>query len=654
MNLEEHLQKINRAVLLGIVILLLAAVFVPMGRARLVDGDEGFSIMAAKLVNQGRAPYIDFFYQQMFLHPYAYALWLRIFGTTWYAARSLSVCLAILLGVLVYFHALRVTGRQTLGLLAAALFAFAGSGAGWFTVVKTFALSTLFLFGAYAMVFTGASPRWRCFVSGLFLGLAVDVRLHIIAAFPAFAIQFLGADEPVRRRFEHLLWFTLGLGAALLPGLYFLARSPIPFVFDNFTYHSLRSGHGLIGGLPQKWAIALQLLALRGHEGSASIQFVISLLFTVGLGVLTTARRERLPLSVWITFLLMIVSFLPTPTFTQYFTVLVPFMVINIILVFASLKDETRVPASVRRRLRIPLAAACALYILVWPYDYDRYGTWGHHIPGFLSRVWDVNWEIPVINRVSAAIDQYADSTNPTAISWWPGYFVESRTAPFPRTENNWGRDVWFRMSPGLRARCHVISDPGLDGVIQQRAAPLAVLGNWSWDIVWEPGKSRHRNTLVKSGYVMIGQVASTEIYQWQDTAFRAAQQQVTDYVGSALAIAPDNDYQIVILPLRTVLPAGLDSAAYHVTDYSELSSELFANQDSLDDYLPALAAWVVNDDRPHVPAFDYMNDLESFITGAYKFTLLAVMSDRTGALYDIRRVEPGDVRRASPPGTSP
>src|SRR5258708_27183994 len=84
------------------VLLLQLAVFLPVARYRLIDGDEGFYLMASRLVFEHRVPYRDFFFTQMPLLPYIYGLWMRAIGTSWVSARMLSGLLTALLGTLLY------------------------------------------------------------------------------------------------------------------------------------------------------------------------------------------------------------------------------------------------------------------------------------------------------------------------------------------------------------------------------------------------------------------------------------------------------------------------------------------------------------------------------------------------------------------------
>ena len=126
---------------------------------------------------------------------------------------------------------------------------------------------------------------------------------------------------------------------------------------------------------------------------------------------------------------------------------------------------------------------------------------------------------------------------------------------------------------------------------------------------------------------------------------------QTLDGMAQALhdtAVAP---YRTLLWPLRDVPPAGLDSGFLNsrLVDYRELSRELFTGRHKLDDYLPALACWLVKDKREHLALFSYMDDLQSYIADQYKFTLLYVNEDGTAAFYDIRHVT-GDEERAQPP----
>ncbi|HWU41276.1 MAG TPA: hypothetical protein VN203_26785, partial [Candidatus Acidoferrum sp.] len=57
-------------------------------------GDEGMHLLAGQLVNAGKRPYLDFFYQHPPLYAYLTAGWMRVFGDNWRSAHVLSALLA--------------------------------------------------------------------------------------------------------------------------------------------------------------------------------------------------------------------------------------------------------------------------------------------------------------------------------------------------------------------------------------------------------------------------------------------------------------------------------------------------------------------------------------------------------------------------------
>jgi hypothetical protein len=61
----------------------LAALLIPIGRVRLIDGDEGYYLQAARLVSEGKRIYTDFFYPQMPFGAHVYAAWFWLWGRGW-------------------------------------------------------------------------------------------------------------------------------------------------------------------------------------------------------------------------------------------------------------------------------------------------------------------------------------------------------------------------------------------------------------------------------------------------------------------------------------------------------------------------------------------------------------------------------------------
>lgn len=107
------------------------------------------------------------------------------------------------------------------------------------------------------------------------------------------------------------------------------------------------------------------------------------------------------------------------------------------------------------------------------------------------------------------------------------------------------------------------------------------------------------------------------------------------DEMGEFLANNEVSSYRTVIWPFNDI-PLPQIEAGPRVVDPREMSREIFSGRQEFDDYLPAIACWVVNDNREHLRVFSFMNDLQNVLAGGYKFTLLSVTSEGTGAVYEI------------------
>jgi hypothetical protein len=73
------------------------------------------------------------------------------------------------------------------------------------------------------------------------------------------------------------------------------------------------------------------------------------------------------------------------------------------------------------------------------------------------------------------------------------------------------------------------------------------------------------------------------------------------------------------------------------VTDFRTISIEVTAGRKKLEDYLPALACWLVKDPRLLLGEFSYMDKSVNFVSGDVQFTRLATLPDASGTIYDIR-----------------
>jgi hypothetical protein len=484
-NVSEALKQfeVGRAMRLGsrrsdlLAIAVQGLVFLPAVWFRFVDGDEGVYAYASRLALHGRVPYGDFFYEQTPLLPYVYGVWFRVTGESWYSGRLLSALLAVAVGLLLHRHVRRRLGELP---AAVALIAYTGSAlaVGYFTVIKTFALSTALLWGAYVLV----AEAGRFALGGALLGLAVDARLLFLAAVPALAVAAARAGRLGR--------LTVGLLAALAPALVLLVLHPSAFWFDTVRYHGLKSAGGFVGDPHQKAQTVATLLGLEPTDRAIGLQFLL-LLLAVGAMLVTAGRGRRgawLPLAIAAS--LGAASILPTPTYVQYFSVTVPFFAVGAGYLAA---------AGRRSGWSVVAAAGLTAYVVIGAVGIRQFGR---HDP--LLRP-----SVASVQQVAARVQDEA-SPGERVLSSWPGYLFGTHARAFPDYTNQFAPVAAARLSPVRARSLHVVSETELERWIRARKARLIVYRNW----VTTPPFARWDAALRDGGYNLVAEVETARIFR--------------------------------------------------------------------------------------------------------------------------------------------
>lgn len=446
------------------VVLVPALVLVPVAVLRFIDVDEGSYVLTAKLVSEGNTPYIDFAHGQTPLLPYVYGLWTLAAGENWYLARLLSVAFALALGGLLYRH-VAVRHSRGLALLGLVLLGSTSLAVVWFATVKTYALSTVLLFGAYVLV-ERRDPSWRSWAAaGVLLGLAIDTRLIFVVAVPAFAWAAFRTDTGMERR-RRLVEVGGGLTLGLTPCFAFLLLDPDRFLFDNLGAHGFRDSSGLVGDLSQKLRVAADVLVSTG--AGRNPQYLLLTLLAVAAGLTLYALRRRVPLALLLAGSLAFGSLLPTPTYSQYFCVTVPFLIVGALEVIACLRDRAALrPETRRMRTLGAVIGLCAMpYVAVGVIDLRR---------------WTTLYEDQRIDRAQtvAAIIDVNTSPGEEVLSSWPGYLFETHAVQFPGLESDFAPAVAASLSPE-DARHHLRATVSrVEQAIRNQRTRLVTLKRW-------------------------------------------------------------------------------------------------------------------------------------------------------------------------------
>ncbi|MCG5053873.1 MAG: DUF2029 domain-containing protein [Myxococcales bacterium] len=447
----------------------LAAALLPMALRRLIDGDEGYLLMGARLVSEGQRPYADFFSPQTPGVAYAFGAWFSVFGRSWGSARVLAGLVAVATGMFLFEYVWRATRSR--GWAFVSLVAFVGSGyvLGWLTIAKTYGLTAMFVMAGAVMLILDRS-RWTSFAAGMCFALATETRLYALVAVVA-GLVFLWQQRAFAPRglWRELAGYALGVGAGALFILPSVFASTEALWFGVVEYHGMREAgqNELIGNFRQKWDILRGLVVPERMEGPSDIQFSITLaLALVARASRSTPKGFGAAGLAWIS--LFVVSLLPTPSYPQYFSVVVPLMLADS---FAALGQ---------RRLRAvwaPVSILASFFVAMGAAEVARYTTTGINLPTVWTPDRAERWTLKTMRKVGREIDAQGIDE---AASWWPGYFVNTKTTIVRGLVNDFGLRVANRVTPEKKQQYHLVSHEDMAGMIQAQKPRLFVEGNWA------------------------------------------------------------------------------------------------------------------------------------------------------------------------------
>ncbi|NQU41462.1 MAG: hypothetical protein HQ523_16055 [Lentisphaerae bacterium] len=266
-----------------LVALLLSALNLWFGE---LNQDEGWYLYSARLIADGQRPFVDFASTQGPVMSYVYALlWapLQSFGLA--GGRLVTTLMGWTAALLAARLAWRLGGEKGIDKGTAALLTFTLIGVNIYhayftTVVKTYALGSLLVVGAFLALTADATSRprrgWTA-LAGLLLALAAGTRASLVMLLPLVFFWLLWASYCQRR--PAAPWsFAAGAGITmLLIFLPFLLAAPQALWFGMVEYHAGRETGGLVTTLVYKAAFLLRTVRA----------------YFVGVALLTTALLVR-------------------------------------------------------------------------------------------------------------------------------------------------------------------------------------------------------------------------------------------------------------------------------------------------------------------------------------------------------------------------
>jgi 4-amino-4-deoxy-L-arabinose transferase-like glycosyltransferase len=195
----------------------------------------------------------------------------------------------------------------------------------------------------------GQARGWRMLAAGLACGLAVGTRLSFAPAAVGLALLIIVwmRRESRKMRARALGLFALGAALGLLPTLVLALRAPDAFVFGNLTYAKLNEAYRAATGyttamdLAGKARFILHEILLDPRNAILFVSLVVLLAAEAVRVFLSRGEVERQPLSIGLLLpLLLLGALAPTPSWYQYFYLLVPFAAVAAAMAAARLRTS--------------------------------------------------------------------------------------------------------------------------------------------------------------------------------------------------------------------------------------------------------------------------------------------------------------------------
>jgi hypothetical protein len=204
--------------------------------------DEGFHLLAARLINAGKTPYRDFIFPQAPLNAYWNALWMRLFGENWrvphVAAALLSIAAFVLTARFVMLRFPDARWRYPGAIAALLLFGLNFLVLQYAPIAQAYAFAMCMMSAAF-LASTAAVEKEgsiTALAAGFFAGAAVCSTMLAAAAGPLFILWILIYNQ-AGSRIAKFVGFAVGSAIAFSPVIGLLIKAPQQTWFNLVQYH---------------------------------------------------------------------------------------------------------------------------------------------------------------------------------------------------------------------------------------------------------------------------------------------------------------------------------------------------------------------------------------------------------------------------------
>jgi hypothetical protein len=328
-------------------------------------GNESFHLLAAQLINAGKRPYLDFFYQHVPLYAYANALWMRAFGESWQSAHVLSALAvggSVLLSAEYIYSRLGANRLRTTSAIVAALLVGLNFYAICFgTVGMPFGLCLLLITASFRLTIEAANNRgWAIAMLAGSCAAAAAASSLLTAPAAIVFLLWMSCNNRAGSLLKKISAFLAGAMIPLIPLILLFAQAPRETFFNLVEYHLFYRVETTNN--PLRWNVREITGWFASYQGLLLVPLAaMGLWFAAKRSRFDARQKSELYLCAWIIAALSVYLSLPRPTFAFYFVLLTPFASILAAIGFCAIAERLRPAIAAWAAIALITLYACGL-----------------------------------------------------------------------------------------------------------------------------------------------------------------------------------------------------------------------------------------------------------------------------------------------------
>ena len=291
--------------------------------------DEGFHLLTAQLIKNGKRPYLDFFFPQTPLNAYWNAFWFHLFGDTWRVAHAASILLVagtVMLAADYLYRRFPVTDWRFTAALASICFIGLNQAVVQFGLVQAYGMCMFLIAVGFRLAVIAVERKnpSAAFLAGLAAAGAANASLLSAAAAPVFLI-WIWLYNIAGNRWAKAAAFLGGCIGACVPLLLLFRQGPRQVLFNIFEYHAFYRMDKWDGAILHDIDVYVSWI-------DSSQALLLGLLAAVGLWFVfrrsgwERAHRAEFYLCGWLVIATTLHLLRAHPVFSRYWLLVVPYL----------------------------------------------------------------------------------------------------------------------------------------------------------------------------------------------------------------------------------------------------------------------------------------------------------------------------------------